>query len=268
MNGQLLANRAAAQFRLGNFRSALLDCRLALAEDPEHAKALRRAVDCCMELKRFAEAKEFCDKMEPSRESLELRKTIVKSEAEEERNKRRRNAEEKRKRKEEEKVLNAIKERGINVDGDELTLAALEPTHPAAARKRVHFDEEDENASRLIWPVLFMYPEFGETDFIEAFAEDETFEAHLDVMFGEEKAPWDVNGAYKVDALRLFYEDKGKLRLCKVDPKRQLGDVIKEKTFKVSGGTPAFIVLVQDSDFYKEFVKKYKMSAYKNTILV
>ena len=39
LNAQLLTNRAAAQFHIGNFRSSLMDCQAALKALPGHIKA-------------------------------------------------------------------------------------------------------------------------------------------------------------------------------------------------------------------------------------
>ena len=64
--------------------------------------------------------------------------------------------------------------------GEELDLADVEPCHPAAHHKAVHIDE---GSGDLIFPVLFMYPEFGETDFIEAFKETETLSDHIQVLY-------------------------------------------------------------------------------------
>ena len=54
----------------------------------------------------------------------------------------------------------------------------LEPLHPAAVQRRVslvdifsyriHIKVRLEDG-KLVWPVLFLYPEKGETDFIEEF---------------------------------------------------------------------------------------------------
>ena len=46
----------------------------------------------------------------------------------------------------------------------------------------------------LVWPVLFLYPEHGETDFIEQFGENDQFGSHLEIMFGAEaeRPPWDA----------------------------------------------------------------------------
>lgn len=69
-------------------------------------------------------------------------------------------------------LLKAIESRGItivNIKGQRsrLDLSILEPCHPAANGKKVHFENDS-----LVWPVMFLYPEFGETDFIQEFHED------------------------------------------------------------------------------------------------
>ncbi len=46
-----------------------------------------------------------------------------------------------------------------------LLLSSLESHHPSGAK--VHLDAE----GLLHWPVLFLYPEIGESDFIAAFSE-------------------------------------------------------------------------------------------------
>ena len=61
VNTQLLSNRAAAQFRVGNLRSALIDCRMALGLTPGHRKALVKGAQCCLRLQRHAECVELCD---------------------------------------------------------------------------------------------------------------------------------------------------------------------------------------------------------------
>lgn len=66
--------------------------------------------------------------------------------------------------------LISVQSRGIHLAGDtneeglphELS---LQGPHPSG--ERVHFDTE----GNLVWPVLFLYPEYGQTDFIAAFSE-------------------------------------------------------------------------------------------------
>lgn len=67
---------------------------------------------------------------------------------------------------------------------------SLEEPHPSG--KRVHLDKD----GALVWPVLFLYPEFGQTDLVEAFVENQLFEEHVDAMLGSERPPWDVKNQY------------------------------------------------------------------------
>ena len=48
---------------------------------------------------------------------------------------------------------------------DPLVLSSLESHHPSGSKVVLNADNV------LQWPVLFLYPEYGETDFIEAFDE-------------------------------------------------------------------------------------------------
>merc|ERR1711981_1259989 len=51
INVQLITNRAAAQYHLGNVRSSFNDCALAIKIKPDHYKAIKRGVQCSLELK-------------------------------------------------------------------------------------------------------------------------------------------------------------------------------------------------------------------------
>ncbi|XP_019598422.2 tetratricopeptide repeat protein 4 isoform X2 [Rhinolophus sinicus] len=62
LNAVLYTNRAAAQYYLGNFRSALNDATAARKLKPCHLKAIIRGALCHLELKNFAEAVNWCDK--------------------------------------------------------------------------------------------------------------------------------------------------------------------------------------------------------------
>ena len=47
----------------------------------------------------------------------------------------------------------------------QLSLLSLQGPHPLG--EKVHLDTE----GNLVWPVIFLYPEYGQTDFIAAFSE-------------------------------------------------------------------------------------------------
>lgn len=74
--------------------------------------------------------------------------------------------------KEDERLLEIISRKGINLeltnDKQKLDLRDLEPQVPQIAQSRVHFDEKD----KLVWPVMILYPETQQTDFIQNFHED------------------------------------------------------------------------------------------------
>jgi len=81
--------------------------------------------------------------------------------------------------KEDEKLLETISRKGVSLestnDKQELELRDLEPQIPQIAQSRVHFDEKD----RLVWPVMILYPEIQQTDFIQNFHEDTSYESFL-----------------------------------------------------------------------------------------
>jgi hypothetical protein len=122
----------------------------------------------------------------------------------------------------------------------------------------VHFTD----SGLLAWPVIFLYPEHGETDFVEEFVEDQAFADHVEAMFGQgvESPPWDKEGQYKADRLKLYFEDNtGSMpKLVPVDKTKILREVLTDKRYSVMGGTPGFIVVVNKSPFHIEFVKKYE----------
>lgn len=60
---------------------------------------------------------------------------------------------------------------------------------------QVHRVDFNESGESLNWPVLLCYPSVGETDFIQSFNENITFEDQLsDVL--KEPAPWDKENNY------------------------------------------------------------------------
>lgn len=96
------------------------------------------------------------------------------------RDKRKQEREEKKLDKEDEKLLETISQRGISLelnDKQKLELKDLEPQVPQIAQSRVHFDEKD----KLVWPVMILYPETQQTDFIQNFHEDTLYVSFLKI---------------------------------------------------------------------------------------
>jgi len=62
--------------------------------------------------------------------------------------------------------------------------------------------------SEFTWPVLFLYPGAGQSDFIEHFASTEMIAERLAEIFPEEgpSMPWDYNNEYKCSNLAVYFE--------------------------------------------------------------
>lgn len=275
----LLTNRAAAHFHLGNMRSALNDATAAKKIKPDHLKALIRGAQSCIELRNFAEAIQWCDeglKAHPTDKKLmELRGAADKHKRAADRDARKAKLKEKKLHGEKEALLAAIKDRGIKLlqsakprqrgsdseDEDEDSSAAMSQLNldglssQEATGAQVFLDEQ----GSLHWPVLFLYPEHQQTDFISAFCENNCFIDHLAVMFGEELPPWDVDRKYHPQNLQLYFEDEEKETLYQVNPETPLLKVLQHKRCFVKAGTPSFIVLVKGSPFWKQFLTGRKI---------
>lgn len=281
MNVIILSNRAATHFYLGNMRSALNDATAAKMIKPDHLKALIRGAQCCIELRNFADAVSWCDeglKIHPTDKKLqELRATADKHKRAADRDARRAKAKEKQLFGEKEALLATIKQKGIKFlpststrrrsDSDddddggssslglsELSLDGLSSQEVTGAQ--VFINPED---GLLHWPVLFLYPEHQQSDFISAFSENNCFSDHLSVMFGEELPPWDTDQKYHPPNLELFFEDEQQETLYQIDSQTSLLNVLQHKRFFVKAGTPSFIVLVKDSPYCKQYLTGKKV---------
>lgn len=167
LNATLLNNRSAANFFLKNYRSSLRDCELAVKLKPDYKKVLIRAANCAYQIQHYEKCVEFCDHVlaieKNDKEMVELRQKAAKGLKIKERDAR---VQEKKLRQEKEFL-----ERVFERTGRRFELHDLEPILPQLQGHRVHFDE---GRKRLIWPVVFMYPEFKIMDCLQEFAEDET----------------------------------------------------------------------------------------------
>ncbi|XP_051987144.1 tetratricopeptide repeat protein 4 [Xyrauchen texanus] len=281
LNTVLYTNRAAAHFHLGNMRSAFNDATAAKKLKPDHIKAIVRGAQCCMELCHYAEASQWCDeglRLLPTDKKLQdLRAKADKMKREVERDARKAKVKAKKEQNEREALLTAIKERGIKLlkpeppqhkgsdsednDGDggsSRALADLEldgiSSHETMGAQ-VYMDE----LGVLHWPVLFLYPEHRQTDFISAFCENSSFMDHLAVMFGEELPPWDTERKYQPQNLQLFFEDREKGNFYQVNLEKSLLNILQHQRCFVKAGTPCFIVLVSKSPFSKQFLSGKKV---------
>ncbi|XP_062252231.1 tetratricopeptide repeat protein 4 [Platichthys flesus] len=277
----LHTNRAAAHFYLGNMRSALNDAAAAKKISPDHLKALIRGAQCCVELRHYSEAIQWCDeglKVHPTDKKLqELRATADKHRRAVERDARKVKVKEKKLLGEKQALLAAIKDRGIKLlqsakrcgsdderedRGSAAVMSQLSVDGLSSQEATGHHVFQDEQGS-LHWPVLFLYPEHQQSDFISAFCESSCIVDHLNVMFGEELPPWDSDRKYHPQNLQLYFEDEEKETLYQVNPETPLLEVLQHKRFFVKAGSPSFIVLVTGSSFREQFITGKKVRGLK-----
>ncbi len=57
---------------------------------------------------------------------------------------------------------------------------SLEGSAPSGGR--VHLDSDD----RLVWPVLFLYPQYGQSDYIEAIPETDRYPREIPTCTGKQ----------------------------------------------------------------------------------
>ncbi|XP_048001208.1 DNA polymerase interacting tetratricopeptide repeat-containing, protein of 47 kDa isoform X2 [Leguminivora glycinivorella] len=256
MNAFLYNNRAAAQYHLKNYRSALADSERALTFKPDHIKARLRAAKSAFEIANYDKCLEHCDKLlqaNPSdTEATELIAKTKKKVLIQARDKRKQERLQQVKRQDKDEVIKAILERGIRIancdDDDDLDLSKLEPSMPGAHDKIVHLED-----GKLQWPILLFYPEHMLTDFIVDCPEDVPLEAQLSKVF---PAQWDSENKYGTDKINVYSEGYNKIPHI-IDMSKDLGDILKMKYFEVKGGTPAFVVVPRGSEVEKRFLSGY-----------
>ena len=155
-------------------------------------------------------------------------------------------------------IEEAVHARSIKYHG-----SLFESEHGAVVHGHfVHFDQNEMNdvdefqkdspitnptkLSSLIWPVVFIYPEFGQTDFIQAFHECTTFREMFHELFST-SPEWDLTRRYKPEDLNVWYhsyEDErySGLRLKQLNPNMTLGNALVAKGFVVTNAIPTFVV--------------------------
>lgn len=274
LNAVLYTNRAAAQYYLGNFRSSLNDVTAARKLKPCHLKAIIRGASCHLELKNYVEAVNWCDEGlqidATEKKLLDLRAKADKLKRTEQRDVRKAKLKEKKQQDQNEALLQAIKARNIRLvaeaageDEDsaseglsELVLHGLGSENPCGARLGV------DDQGRLSWPVLFLYPEYAQSDLVSAFHEDSRFIDHLMVMFGETPS-WDLEQKYCPDNLEVYFEDEDRAELYCVPPSSTLLQVLQHPRYFVKALTPTFLVCVGSSGFCRNYLRGKKVHQVK-----
>ncbi|KAJ3275858.1 hypothetical protein HDV01_006724 [Terramyces sp. JEL0728] len=279
LNSVLHSNRAAVHLNLQNYRSVLYDCSQAIKLNPNNVKAYFRSVKALYALDRADEAIDCCQKallIEPSNQNfitdlkkLQERKIVLEETVRLEKTK------QERKQKEQQQLDNILTTRMYRFAklDDEETTASYQ--HPDAPINKIQIDGD-----RLTFPVVFLYPEFSQSDTISAFHEDDTFYSHFENMFSE-PAPWDHDHLYSPQSLDWYFETHVTKKASEYpklvsvlksveaasSPSQSpahkyvyttLADVLRSKDFTVVDGVLTFVVLSRNSPFGAEYRKKHR----------
>lgn len=149
-----------------------------------------------------------------------------------------------------ETLLSAVKERGVHLEHDsDLALSVSD----GGLDVKVCLDAD----GILHWPVMFVYPEFNETDFISSVCENDRLSDHLYAMFDTESPSWDTERKYQVASIEIYFEDASCGKLCLVQNNSRLGDVLSDSRLLVKQRTPSFIILSKKSSFRTSFLQRY-----------
>lgn len=130
---------------------------------------------------------------------------------------------------------------------------------------QVKLDEE----GCLHWPVMFLYEEHQQSEFVVDFAENHTFLDHLSYMFPPEYiAPWDSEQKYTVSNMEIYVEAgctqplnpalrerKIKRRWIRIKHTTALKTVLHHKDVVVPQ-FPVFYIVANPSKFRDEFLSR------------
>uniref|UniRef100_A0A1I7TSM5 Wheel domain-containing protein n=1 Tax=Caenorhabditis tropicalis TaxID=1561998 RepID=A0A1I7TSM5_9PELO len=270
LNAVLYFNRAAAQKHLGNLRSAIKDCSMGRKFDPTHLKGVIRGAECLLELeyakdalnwiesskKIFAFTKETSENIDLTDDEkkyiVELEKLRVKSvelSLKEERDRRKSRAEERKETEAKKKLLDALKERNLNLsprvpfDHPELMdMARLTVSLPLMhSHECVKFDDE----LNLVWPILLQYPEAGQTDVLTETNETTAIGTLLKEVL-REPAQWDPEHKFQFDNVRFFISDQYDEYLMEVYEWNDFKSILSTPGYQIRQGLPVVMIMTKE----------------------
>eukprot|EP00741_Cyanophora_paradoxa_P021477 tig00021352_g20733.t1 len=195
-----LINRAAANLALENYGRTASDCKKALELNPSSTKAAYRGAKACNALEKWEEAQWFAKagiKADPTSKELKTELRVAEIALQKQRI-RERDAARRKEEEQREKAMWAEKYESRNIVLGS-TIYESQKQYSEEGCKVQELGEE------LVWPALFLYEEYMQSDAVQAFRETDTLFDHLDVMFGEGVPPahWDVDRKYKACDLEV-----------------------------------------------------------------
>lgn len=231
----------------------LTDCAHALKLNPKNVKALFRSAKALFALEMFPEAMDCCEHaLLNDPDNQPVKDELAKIKTEFERREKIRIAKELREQKIREKKLlieGALEKRGIRA----AATPGFKPDHP-------HEIQLDQELDQLTVPTFFLYPEYNESDLIQAYNEQDTIGEQLAEIFYE-PAPWDPEHKYKPETVQTYFETEdqgGNIGLMKVGLNVKFLTVLTHKKYVLRDGLARFIVVPkEDTQWKKDWLAKY-----------
>jgi len=258
------SNRSAVNLSLGNNGKVIEDCLKAIEYDGKNLKAHWRIACAYFKLEKYSECKQFCTSglcLQPENKELNelMQKTLQKMND---------NEEQKNRILLEKKQMNSKLEqrwKELQMEFDKRGIVMGCPIFGSQQQYQgdVYKDENDV----LHWPVLFLYEEHNQSDFVKDFNENHTFQEHLSYMFQADNLPtWDVEHKYIPSNLEIYTPlgvstpiktttKSYKKRWIKIKQTTTLKTVLSHVDYVVPQ-YPVFYVLVSNSLFKEEFLKR------------
>ncbi len=293
----ILSNRAAIQLKFRNYGSVVRDCKAAIEFGPDpmpNSKAHYRAALASQELGKARDADRFVKdglKLEPDNAVLiELGKKTGAKLAEQKRVKLAKDRADAQERKLDEQMRQACLACNIKV-GRLQSDIEMYISYAVGNKTQGGFPRPGYEDGSMQWPVLLMFPEKMQTDFIQSFDLRHRFRDHLEMMFpinrsecpGPKVPPWDEGEfQYTLDSMEVYFEERhiepfdmqkmwgpqyartsdkvdwGKKLRVRVGLDKTLLDAISDKNYVVPG-LPTFIVVSNRSKYYTDtFVPSHK----------
>mmetsp|Transcript_110255 Transcript_110255/g.299079 ORF Transcript_110255/g.299079 Transcript_110255/m.299079 type:complete len:380 (+) Transcript_110255:106-1245(+) len=264
LNSQLYSNRAAVSLRVGEYQKAVDDCRRAILQDPANIKARFRGAKASEALGLTSQAIRFCDgalALSPAeKEVLQLRERLARQLAKEEKG----------------RQDTRQAERGVamaqnvsdaaavgQLEGRGLSLGPLLYDVGMYVAYGKPKPKTASDGGAIEWPMLMLYDEVSQSDFVETFDERCTLGEQLQLMFPPDRpVEWDSEGKYQhtqlVVFLEFFAEAEGvETRMARVDLDAPLADALA-RVERVSPCLPLH-VLVRHSPALRHFCEEHSL---------
>lgn len=223
--------------------------------NPSNVKAHFRSASALFALDKVYEALDVCYrglKLDPANQAMEalLEKIRKRSRVKEEQDRKRR-AEEDRRRKEKFVLMTALKARNIRLN------KKSKPVEMADAQIRLVPDPVSPR-STLEFPTMFLYPMHNQSDFIQAFAEQDAPYQHLSYIL---PLPWDSKKEYKLNTVDC-YMDTISGGMIKIGKKLSLLEILSNDKVEVVDGLVRIHVVPQSlAPKWIEEIKKKRLQS-------